>query len=230
MPVKAYLFDAQGMDHEVRLAEVAEENISENQILWIDATDISEQDLSQVGASLEIESKVLTIASRNLDRPRIVTMGKYVNITLVAPLVDGHHIKALPISLITGPNYLITLHSGAVSFLEKFDEQTRGDTQLGELDSGTFLVALLDRFLNSYFEVLDTLGVKVDRLDENALKSRRGGNLLSDIVQFRLPHGHYHERRSIRDTIGERYAKARNGRTVASLPLPGWGRKLVGRQ
>jgi len=185
MSIKAYLFDAQGVDHEVTLADVAAENIGEKQILWVDVTDPGEQDLGQVATSLKIEGDVLRMALAASDGPRIMTQGDHVYIRVIAPMVDGIHFRGRILSLIAGPNYVVALHSGAIGFLERFDEQTRGDTQLGEFDSGTFLVALLDRFITSYFEVLDMLADKVDHLDENALKNRRDRDLLNDIVQLR---------------------------------------------
>jgi Mg2+ and Co2+ transporter CorA len=185
MPIKAYLFDAQGVDHPIELDECLAENIGENQLLWINASDSQEQELLQVGASLEIPDKVLGKAFEPTNRPYIETAGNLVQLTVIAPLLQGLHFKALTLQLIAGDNYVIAIHQGTIDFLNQFDEQTRGDTQLGELDSGTFLVALLNRFINSYFEVLDTLSGKVDRLDESALENKHGGNLLNEIVQLR---------------------------------------------
>jgi len=185
MPVKAYLFDAQGVDHAVDLAEVTAESIAENQIVWVDVTDAGDADVSQLKSSLEIKDEVMASAMRASDHPQIFTVGDNVQITVLVPQEEGNHFRALPLQLIAGPNYVVALHAGPVPFLDSFDEQTRGDTQLGELDSATFLIALLDRFINSYFEVLDALGAKVDRLDENALRNRRGSRLLNEIVELR---------------------------------------------
>jgi magnesium transporter len=185
MSVKAYLFDAEGADHPQELHDGLAGSISEKQLLWVNAADPSEEELRQIAAALNIEVDVLHRAISPTRHPRIETVGSYVNMTVMAPLVEGKHFKATPLALVAGPNYVVALHNGTIDFLDSFDEQTRGDTKLGELDSGTFLVAMLNRFINRYFELLDDLGVEVDRLDERALSSRKGHTFLNSIVQLR---------------------------------------------
>jgi magnesium transporter len=185
MPVKVYLFDAEGEDHPEELHDGLAGSIGEKQLLWVNAADPSEDDLRQIAAALNIKESVLDYAMSPTRHPRIETEDNYVSMTVMAPLVEGPHFKTTPIALVAGPNYVAALHNGTIDFLDSFDEQTRGDTKLGELDSGTFLVALLNRFINRYFELLDDLGVEVDRLDERALSNRKGQTFLNRIVQLR---------------------------------------------
>src|SRR5215218_10118657 len=119
MPIKAYLFDAQGVDHPIELDERLAENIGENQLLWINASDIQEQELQQVGASLEIPDKVLGTAFEPTNRPHIETAGNLVQLTVIAPLLQGVHFKALTLHLIAGDNYVIAIHQGTIDFLNQ---------------------------------------------------------------------------------------------------------------
>lgn len=185
MSVKAYLFDAEGADHLEELHDGLAGSISEKQLLWVNATDPGEEDIRQIAAALNIKEDMLDYAMSATRHPRIETEGNYVSMTVMTPLVDGKHFKATPLALVAGPNYVVALHNGTIDFLDSFDEQTGGDTKLGELDSGTFLVGMLNRFINKYFELLDDLGEEVDRLDERALSNRKGQTFLNRIVQLR---------------------------------------------
>ncbi|HST04677.1 MAG TPA: CorA family divalent cation transporter [Chloroflexia bacterium] len=185
MAIKAYLFDAQGVDHPEQLEHGLTNSVGDAQLLWVNATDPSDEDLGQISSAFKIRKDVLKSVLRSTTQPRIDTSDDYVHITVLAPLAEGRHFKASQLDLFAGPNYVIALHTGAIDFLDSFNEQTSGDTKLGELDSGTFLVALLNRFINRYFELLDELGAEVDKLDERALNNRSGQTFLTRIVQLR---------------------------------------------
>lgn len=185
MPIKAYLFDAQGVDHQIDPDDNLAEQIGNDQLLWIVAADAQKDEFLRVGASLKISDDVLNDVLNSPTVPRIQTVENFVHITLIVPKLEGIHFKPLALELIAGPNYVLAIHCDQIDFLNKFDEQTRGNTQLGEFDSGTFMVALLNRFINTYFDVLDTLGSKIDHLDETALENKAGQKLLTSIVQLR---------------------------------------------
>jgi Mg2+ and Co2+ transporter CorA len=185
MSIESYLFDAQGADHREKLRDGLAKSIGDDQLLWIDATDPSEEELGQITGALGLKESALAAATRPTRHPRIENHNDFVHMTVMAPLCEGKHYKGTPVELIAGRNYVVALHREAIDFIQSFDEQTHGDTKLGELDSGTFLTAILNRFINRYFELLDDLGLEVDRLDERALKSRRGQTFLNRIVQLR---------------------------------------------
>lgn len=185
MPIEAYLFDAQGQDHEIEIEECIAESIGDKQLLWINARDVSRNELREIASSLDITDKVLEKALNTANGPRLELIDKCIHLRIIAPEMQGIHFKAIKLDIIAGNNYLVAIYKDTIEFLRKFDEETRGDTQLGELDTGTFLVALLNRFINTYFEALDKLSIKVDTLDERALSNQSGQRLLSHIVELR---------------------------------------------
>ncbi len=61
----------------------------------------------------------------------------------------------------------------------------RGDTQIGALTAASFLAALLDWHVSSYFTVLRSLEDEVDRLDEMAILAPADRKFLRQVVTLR---------------------------------------------
>jgi Mg2+ and Co2+ transporter CorA len=96
-----------------------------------------------------------------------------------------HRCDALELDLFSGPNYVVTFHPEPIEFLQHFDQQVQGDTQIGELNAASFLAALLDWHVMSYFHVLENLEAEVDRLDETALRQPADHAFLEELVELR---------------------------------------------
>lgn len=77
------------------------------------------------------------------------------------------------------------MHDGPVDLLNDFDDRIRGDTHLGELDAPSFLAALLNGHITSYFRVADEIEGTIDRIDARALHPRSQGDLLEELVRVR---------------------------------------------
>ena len=79
----------------------------------------------------------------------------------------------------------MTVHADELKFLQDFDDRVRADSGLGALDSASFLAALLDWHINSYFRVLETFEQAVDDLDEEVLLHPNDREFLEDLVDLR---------------------------------------------
>jgi CHAD domain-containing protein len=60
-----------------------------------------------------------------------------------------------------------------VAAFEAFTEALHGDTQLGTLDAGNFMAALIDEVLASYLTEVEDIERRIDALDEEALHELR---------------------------------------------------------
>ena len=82
---------------------------------------------------------------------------------------DGSPLK-FPIDFVVGKNFLVTVHDGEVEYFANFRKREKGETQFGELSAESFVAALLDLHVVSYFQALDTIEKRVDKLDSKILK------------------------------------------------------------
>ncbi|WP_189093729.1 magnesium transporter CorA family protein [Deinococcus ruber] len=193
MSIRAYLYDADGSDHPITLQDDVLQHLTERQLLWIDVTGQDPAEIEQVGAVVHLHRESIRTLLNPIGRPRLDIFGEYFQVNVVAIEAASHgdepSFRELPLDFFAGPNYLVTVHTDALQFLQDFDDRVRADSGLGALDSASFLAALLDWHINSYFAVLDTFEAAVDDLDEEVLLHPNDREFLQDLVDLRRQGG-----------------------------------------
>lgn len=185
MTVKTFLFDADGNDRGVDLTPELVAGIGERQLLWVDVLGLDQQELTRIGELFGLKEAFIDSVLTPESRPHLHNFGSYFELTVLAVRTDGNSFKQSELELVAGQNYVVTIHADPIEFLKQFDEQIRGDTDLGTLDSAQFVAALLDWHITGYFQVLESLEKRVDRLDELALAAKAGRRFLHDLVAIR---------------------------------------------
>ena len=185
MPVKAYLFDADGADKEVQLTPQVIASLSDRTILWVDVAGSDQHELTQVASMLNLHRESLRNLLNPIGRPRLDVYDQYFQVNVIAVKEVDKVYHPLEFDLFAGPNYAVTFHPEPIDFLETFDRQVRGDTQIGSLTAASFLAALLDWHVSSYFAVLHNLEDEVDRLDEMAILAPANRKFLRQVVALR---------------------------------------------
>jgi len=204
------LFDAAGDDREIELDASAIKRLTDRQLLWVDVSGDDEGELRRVGELFALEPQSLRNLENPIGQPRLDVLERYFEVNVVA---IGDDERPVPMDLLAGPNWVISVHHQKADFLDPFRQQLSGDRELGRIEAPSFLAALLDWQLGTYFKLVDELERGVDVLDERAL---RGGDredrtdLLAEMVQLR------HRTGRIRRTI------APQREVFAALARPGF--------
>ena len=204
------LFDAAGDDREIELDAAAIKRLSDRQLLWVDVSGDDEGQLRRVGELFALEPESIRNLENPIGQPRLDVLERYFEVNVVA---IGEDERPVPMDLLAGPNWVISVHHQKADFLDPFRQQLSGDRELGRIEAPSFLAALLDWQLGTYFKLVDELERGVDVLDERAL---RGGDredrtdLLAEMVQLR------HRTGRIRRTI------APQREVFAALARPGF--------
>ena len=210
MSMVSRLFDAAGDDREIELDASAIKRLTDRQLLWVDVSGDDEGELRRVGELFALEPQSIRNLESPIGQPRLDILERYFEVNVVA---IGDDERPVPMELLAGPNWVITVHHQKGDFLDPFREQLSGDRELGRIEAPSFLAALLDWQLGTYFKLVDQLERGVDVLDERAL---RGGDredrtdLLAEMVQLR------HRTGRIRRTI------APQREVFAALARPGF--------
>jgi Mg2+ and Co2+ transporter CorA len=80
----------------------------------------------------------------------------------------------------------LTVHDQEVEYFKNFAELARRETHIGELDAESFVAALLDLHIVSYFNVLEEIEEKVDLVDAKVLETDIETNeFLVEMVRLR---------------------------------------------
>lgn len=210
MSTVSRLFDAAADDREIELDASAIKRLTDRQLLWVDVSGDDRGELRRVGELFALEPQSIRNLEHPIGQPRLDVLERYFEVNVVA---IGDDERPVPLDLLAGPNWVITVHHQKADFLDPFREQLSGDRELGLIEAPSFLAALLDWQLGTYFKLVDELERGVDVLDERAL---RGGDredrtdLLAEMVQLR------HRTGRIRRTI------APQREVFAALARPGF--------
>ena len=189
MTIRAYLYDADGTDHPVDLSDGMVATLSDRQLLWIDVVGHDQAEIERVGETVHLHRESIKNLLNPIGRPRLDQFEKYfqVNVVAIEPAPKGNKpsFVQIPLDFFSGPNYVVTTHTQELKFLHDFDDRVREDSGLGALDSASFLAALLDWHITSYFRVLDEFEAMVDTLDEEVLLHPNDREFLEDLVDLR---------------------------------------------
>lgn len=169
--VKAYLYDATGKDDEVELESVDIGKLDEKQLLWINVSRREAQLLDRVTRQLGIKNVPCGSVIDDTTRPEIERFDDFFRFCVDSVAYEsGRSPERVMLDFIVGKNYVVTVHSGKLDYLDDFRQRDQGESQLGELDAESFVASLLDLNVVTYFNALEKLEREVDELDETVLK------------------------------------------------------------
>jgi magnesium transporter len=181
----AFLYDAESKDGHVSLENVPVDHLNEQQLLWIDIS--RDQDVAAIARNLALNAETVRAIRDPSPEPALFVHDDYVHVVVVAPAADTIPYAPEVLDCLVGPNWVLTVHSEAVEFLERFDERIRGDSDLGKLDGHGFLAAILQEHVASYLAEIRPIETDLDRLDLRSMTGRIGEEaLLRDLVRVRL--------------------------------------------
>lgn len=200
MSVKTVLYNAGGVDKEISADEIGSARLNDHKLLWIDLSSRDEAELAGVAEQLGVsELPCNAIVSRSR-RPRLASFEDFFTISVdsIATTENEPPVRQ-PIDIVVGKNYVITVHDDTVRYFEEYKAREMGETHIGELDAESFLAALLDEHIVSYFRAVEYVEARVDALDEKVIrvevtteaflnemvKLRR---LVSDLRSWLIPH------------------------------------------
>lgn len=167
------LFDAAAGNREVeRLDEVLALSPTQQQLLWIDLRDPDETVLQTVARQFSLPDAAIAGYLGTETNPALENCGPCFWLRVVA-VAEGpsDEYSGTVLTIIAGANMVLTLHRTPVAFLETFKEGKTCRGGMGALGSGSFVAALLDWHLGTYFEAVSRFESAVERLEVDILST-----------------------------------------------------------
>jgi magnesium transporter len=182
-----YLFDAKGNDKLLDLNDLNLQKIREDQLVWIDIPEREKAVIEKVAEAVGLENVPVKSILNVSERPKIDIFEAFYRLFIVSVRLDSNgQVKRIPIDFLVGKNYVVTIHTDEVEYFKEFSELEKGETHIGELDAESFVAALLDLHIVSYFNALEKLEERVDKLDARVLQTDIDTNdFLSVMVDLR---------------------------------------------
>lgn len=144
--------------------------------------------LAGVARTLGIVDADLRRMSEDVGRARLTRTKDRLHLTVEALETDDADPPRLirrEIDIVAAPGLVLTVHDAELDTLKRFEQGLDGETRLGLLDAGDLLSSLVDEVFVGYFMVVEIIEREIDDLDQRALRSRRGDDVLNAIVDLR---------------------------------------------
>lgn len=139
-------------------------------VTWIDVDSLSDPDLlRQFERILGFHSLMLEDILNTDQRPKFEDYGRYIYICV--KMLDYQpargELEIEQLSLVLGPNYVITFQERPGDFFEPLRERIRKSMgRIRKLGTDYLAYALLDIIVDHYFVVLERLGEKIEQLED----------------------------------------------------------------
>lgn len=184
--IRARLFDAENGNQEITdLDNKLGKSLAENQLLWIDLLDPSEAQLKQLAETFSLPATVVEGYLGTDTNPEFQNCGACFWLRVIA--VDdtpGNTFSGTVLTMVAGKNLVVTLHRHPVEFLDTFRNGGSRSNDVGALGSGSFVAALLEWHLGTYFQAVSRFEVGVERLEVDIL-SPDPKNVLGELRSLR---------------------------------------------
>jgi magnesium transporter len=159
-----FLFDERTSE-QVEDWQAGLERLSDDELLWLALRDPTEDEVAALEEALELGDEN---AQRLLEQPRraaLADAGERVHVTLYAAGMEGIDPVLVPVECVLGPGWVVTAHSEEVGVLEEFRERAEGGGQVGALDAASFVAAIFEWVVLSYFRAFEAVERELEDLD-----------------------------------------------------------------
>ena len=190
MTVRARLYDARGDDRDVDIGAIEPGKIDDRALLWIDVDGQDAADIDGVARAVELEPRLRRVLANTQHQPHVVRLANRVGIVLTAIDRNGPNgdesLVRRDLDVVVGRNLVITVHDGGLAAIRDYDEQVRGERDLGLLDAGAFIAGLVDAVFATYLGEVEDIEREIEKLDQIALRqSASHDDFLDRVVQLR---------------------------------------------
>ena len=158
------------------------------EVTWINVTGISKvKDLEKVGECFKIHPLVLEDILEVGQRPKVEDYDEYLYIVLnsIQPVAEGDKLVAEEISLVLGPNYLLSFYTGADDIYAPIRErllQAKG--RIRKLGADYLAYSLIDLVVDNYFVELERFGEQMESLEDEVV-ARPSPQILRYVHRFK---------------------------------------------
>lgn len=146
-------------------------------VTWINVDGVGDASvIEKLGAKFDIHPLVLEDIMTTTQRPKAEDLGNavFVVLRMIECGKDGAGLTADQLSLILGPNYVLSFQETPGDCLDPVRERIRGGKgRIRKLGPDYLAYAIVDAVVDSYFFVLEKLGERIDALEEVLVEAPR---------------------------------------------------------
>ena len=182
MSIQALLSRGDGSDDAIQIGTDAVADIRDDELLWVDLTQPSEEELDTVSQALRLGAEASEALRSPADRPSATVRDDGVEVVIRAP-GQNHSDSPTVLRILVGERWVITSHHRPIPLLDEHRERIQDQREVGLLSPVEFLADLLEWHVDAFFRAAEELELEVERLDDAALRTEK--DLLNRLVAMR---------------------------------------------
>ncbi len=141
---------------------------------WVDVFEPTKSELKEISDISKIPLTDLNITLEEDQRPKVIDIeGPFSLIIFGTASFETDEITTTPIFIYISKqhNCVITIRNRETRSIKKLEKSVETNKALFHKGSGYFVYRLLDEILNIYFEVLDDIENRIDKIEDSVVKT-----------------------------------------------------------
>ena len=148
---------------------------SDDELLWVDLCGTPTPQAEQVWSALNLSPAALP-SSPGATNPRLEKFADHFMARVVAVRGKGLKFQGAVLTVLAGPNFVVTHHDDDIAFLADLrGREPESARDIGCLGEASFVAALLDWHLSTYFSAVALFEVEIERLESRILSDQPPG-------------------------------------------------------
>ena len=193
--LRAVLFDTRAPDREIDPGEIGALTPGAGQLLWVDVegTDVATavEAVLSLAETLGFEDAERAVREALDGKPRLLNHDDWFLVQAMAVgMVNGTHVRSIPMLLLCGRNAVLTAHLCPLEFLQELRVREQADSRIGTLGAESFSVSLLGWLLEGYLDAVSAFESEVDHLEVELLANPRHRECLPELAALRRRASH----------------------------------------
>lgn len=178
--LRAILYDAEGRDRALEIAEIEYDSMTDSQLLWIDGP------VDAFNSSVELPEQIRQAMGEILQNGPTIRIGGDLYWFTVPACPDRKTEAGTFVSFIVcGKSVLVTVRQTEADAFNRFIDTDRGETLKGQLSASSLSAALMMSHLGDFQRQISLIDDEVDSLDDAILRSREKGDPLRKLATLR---------------------------------------------
>lgn len=161
--------------NDLDLGDISEIIERRDRFLWLDINNPQEKDAELLREEFNFHPLAIEDAMRAHERPKVEAYHGYYFMVFYYIYYDKtkERLTTQGIHLFLGPNYLVSVHNGAIGVIDRTLERwQRNEDEIGR-SGGALLYNLLDAIVDDYFPVIDEMADRVEAIEEQIFERFR---------------------------------------------------------
>lgn len=168
----ARLFGDEMPGRDLDCSELPELRLDDRMLLWVDLSQPDADMLDIVWSALDLPQAARTFLEDGGTTPCVRKYSGFFAVRAVATDNDCLSLQGRVLTMLAGHNVVVSIHDQAVPFIDEIRQHNADQTDVGGLCAESFVAAMLDWHLSTYFDAAADFEMAVERLEVDILADR----------------------------------------------------------